>query len=63
MLAYRLSGATREVLALCALGLDDARGLHLVLPQDGSIPAGDAVRRRLAALAEALEAKDYVIGD
>ncbi len=62
-LAYQLSGATRAALALCALRLDETRRLHLVLPQDGSIPAGDTVRRRLAALAEALAAKDYVIGD
>ncbi len=61
-LAYQLSGATREVLAQCALRLDDANRLHLVLPKDGTIPAGDAVQRRLAALAEALEAEAYVIG-
>ena len=61
-LAYRVSGATREVLALCALRLDEKRNLHLILPQDGSVPVGDAVVRRLDALAEALEAKAAVIG-
>ncbi len=61
-LAYQLSGATREVLAQCSLGYDKKRKLHLFLPADGTIPAGDTVMRRLAALAEALEAKDFVIG-
>jgi len=60
-LAYQLSGVTREVLALCALRLDGANILHLVLPRDGTIRAGDVVQRRLAALAEALEAEGHVI--
>lgn len=61
-LAYQVSGATREVLAQCALQLDERRELHLILPQDGSVPVGEVVQRRLAALAEALEAKAAVIG-
>ncbi len=61
-LAYQLSGATREVLAQCALDFDDKRTLHLILPEDGTVPAGEAVERRLVALAEALEAKAYTIG-
>ena len=61
-LAYRVSGATREVLAHCALRLDEKRTLHLILPQDGSVPVGEAVERRLGVLAEALGAKTAVIG-
>ena len=61
-LAYRVSGATRELLAQCELRLDETRDLRLVLPQDGSVPVGEAVERRLGALAEALEAKAAVIG-
>ncbi len=61
-LAYQLSGASREVLAQCALRLDDERGLQLVLPKDGTVPVGEAAERRLVALAEALETKAYVIG-
>lgn len=61
-LAYRVSGATRELLAHCALRLDEKQTLHLILPQDGSVPVGEAVERRLGALAEALEAKAAVIG-
>ncbi len=61
-LAYQLSGATREILAQCALRIDDGRELHLILPEDGTIPVGEAVDRRLLALAEAMEGKAYVIG-
>lgn len=62
-LAYQLSGATREVLAQCALHFDEKGQLRLILPQDGSVPAGEAVERRLMALAESLEAKTVMIGD
>ena len=61
-LAYQLSGATREVLAQCVLRPHVAGTLHLVLPQDGSIPVGEAVERRLIALSEALGAEASVVG-
>jgi exopolyphosphatase/guanosine-5'-triphosphate,3'-diphosphate pyrophosphatase len=55
-LAYRVSGATRAVLARSALSYDGGE-LVLTLPDDGSSPGGEAVERRFAALADALGAR------
>jgi exopolyphosphatase/guanosine-5'-triphosphate,3'-diphosphate pyrophosphatase len=52
-LAYRLSGATAHLIAASRLEFDVDR-LTLVLPDDGSLPLGDAVERRLETLAKAL---------
>ena len=52
-LAYRLSGATAHLIAASRLECA-ADGVTLVLPDDGSLPLGDAVERRLATLAKAL---------
>lgn len=60
-LAYRVSGATRAVLERCALGLEGDGTLRLVLPDDGSVPAGEAVERDVKALAEAAGAPSYAI--
>ncbi len=51
--AYRLSGATAHLLATSHVERDDDC-LRLVLPDDGSLPPGDTVERRLAVLAKAL---------
>jgi len=52
-LAYRLSGATAHLIAASRLERTP-QGLTLVLPDDGSLPLGEAVERRLATLAKAL---------
>ncbi|HSR72290.1 MAG TPA: Ppx/GppA family phosphatase, partial [Kiloniellales bacterium] len=59
-LAYRVSGATRAVLARCELSYDGTT-LRLRLPDDGSAPGGEAVERRFQALAETLGAKKAVM--
>ncbi len=53
-MAFLLSGGMRGVLERTSLSVKGNR-LNLVLPSDGSILAGDAVDRRLRALAEVLE--------
>ncbi len=52
-LAYRLCGATAHLIAASRLEREADR-LVLVLPDDGSLPLGDSVERRLATLAKAL---------
>jgi exopolyphosphatase/guanosine-5'-triphosphate,3'-diphosphate pyrophosphatase len=52
-LAYRLSGATAHLIAASRLERAPDR-IALVLPDDGSLPLGDAVERRLQTLAKAL---------
>lgn len=49
-LAFRVSGATRGILHHSRLNVDGSE-LELVLPEDGSVPDGEAVQRRLKALA------------
>jgi exopolyphosphatase/guanosine-5'-triphosphate,3'-diphosphate pyrophosphatase len=56
-LAYRLSAATAHLIAASRLERAAER-LTLVLPDDGSLPLGDAVERRLATLAKAVGAAD-----
>jgi exopolyphosphatase / guanosine-5'-triphosphate,3'-diphosphate pyrophosphatase len=51
-LSYRVSGATRWVLDHSGLRVD-GKMLELKLPGDGSVPEGEAVQRRLKALAQA----------
>ncbi len=58
--AYRLSGATAHLLAVSRLERD-ARCVRLILPEDGSLPPGDAVERRLFTLARALGLDDIEI--
>jgi exopolyphosphatase / guanosine-5'-triphosphate,3'-diphosphate pyrophosphatase len=53
-LAYTLSGGTTAILGRSRLVLDGDR-LLLALPDDGSVPHGDAVERRLRALAKTLQ--------
>jgi len=50
-LAYRVSAATRWVLDHSGLRVD-GKVLELRLPDDGSVPDGEAVQRRLKALAQ-----------
>ena len=61
-LAYRVSGATAAILQSCRLSYDGSV-LSLELPKEGSAPGGDAVERRLKALAQALDAKSWTIKD
>ncbi|MGF1593447.1 MAG: Ppx/GppA family phosphatase [Kiloniellaceae bacterium] len=51
-LSYRVSAATRWVLDHSGLRVD-GKVLELRLPDDGSVPDGEAVQRRLKALAQA----------
>ncbi len=51
-LAFRVSGATRWVLEHSGLSVD-GKVLELRLPDDGSVPNGEAVQRRLKTLAQA----------
>lgn len=51
-LAYRVSGATRWVLDHSGLSID-GKVLTLKLPDDGSVPDGEAVQRRFKTLAQA----------
>jgi exopolyphosphatase/guanosine-5'-triphosphate,3'-diphosphate pyrophosphatase len=51
-LSYRVCAATRWVLDHSALRID-GKVLELRLPDDGSVPEGEAVQRRLKALAQA----------
>ena len=59
-LAYRVSGATRGVLHHSGLKLD-GKVLVLKLPDDGSVPNGEAVQRRLKSLAQAGDFEDMRI--
>ncbi len=52
-LAYSVCGGAAPVLARTDLGVV-GRSLRLTLPEDGSVPPGDALQRRLNALREAL---------
>jgi exopolyphosphatase/guanosine-5'-triphosphate,3'-diphosphate pyrophosphatase len=51
-LAYRVSAATRWVLDHSSLRVD-GKVLELTLPNDGSVPDGEAVQRRFKSLAQA----------
>lgn len=57
-LAFSLSGGTGTMLARSRLELAGSR-LTLMLPADGSLPPGEAIERRLKALAEAVGAKEH----
>jgi exopolyphosphatase/guanosine-5'-triphosphate,3'-diphosphate pyrophosphatase len=61
-LAYTLSGGTSTLLRSTRLVVERDR-LHLMLPSDGSVPSGEAVERRFAALAEAAGVGDRRIID
>ena len=56
-LAFRVSGATRAILHHSGLRVDGPV-LELILPSDGSVPDGEAVQRRLRALATTGEFED-----
>ena len=56
-LAYRVSAATRWVLDHSGLSVD-GKVLELRLPDDGSVPDGEAVQRRLKTLAQAGDFED-----
>lgn len=56
-LAFTLSAGTREMLAKTEIRLDDEGVLRLTLPDDGSVPIGEAVERRFNPLIEAIGAK------
>ena len=56
-LAYALSGGTDALLKRTKLKFEEGR-LRLKLPGDGAIPPGEAIERRLQALADALGAKE-----
>jgi len=60
-LAITVSGGTSEILGKSALAPEDGV-LHLRLPDDGSAVPGDAMERRLKALAKALGVKAGRIG-
>ena len=57
-LAFSLSGGTGAMLARARLSLS-SRELVLTLPADGSLPPGEAIERRLKALADALGAREH----
>jgi exopolyphosphatase/guanosine-5'-triphosphate,3'-diphosphate pyrophosphatase len=57
-LAFSLSGGTGTMLARTRLALAN-RELLLSLPADGSLPPGEAIERRLKALAEAAGAREH----
>ncbi|MFW5679746.1 MAG: Ppx/GppA family phosphatase [Pseudomonadota bacterium] len=59
-LAYRLSGATAHLIAASRLEVEPDR-IRLVVPDDGSLPLGEAVERRLATLAKTLGISDFAI--
>ena len=59
-LALTLSAGTRDLLRKTGLVYSDGQ-LSLVLPDDGSVPRGEAVDRRFNALVEAAEAKGALI--
>jgi exopolyphosphatase/guanosine-5'-triphosphate,3'-diphosphate pyrophosphatase len=59
-LAYALSGGTQEVLQGSSLTLEEGR-ISLTVPQDGSMPSGDVVERRLGRLVKAMGAEDSEI--
>ncbi|MDX1710041.1 MAG: Ppx/GppA family phosphatase [Rhodovibrionaceae bacterium] len=52
-LAYSLSGGTEQILQSSSLTLSDGK-LSLTVPQDGSMPSGDVVERRLNRLVKAM---------
>ena len=56
-LAFTLSAGTRDMLAKTAIRLDKEGVLRLTLPDDGSVPIGEAVERRFNPLIEAIGAK------
>ena len=59
-LAHTLTGGATALLQRTALKVSGER-LVLILPEDGSVPAGEVVQRRLDALAKALNRKGEVI--
>ena len=59
-LAYTLSAGRPGLLARTAVRLEK-KTLRLTLPDDGSVPVGEAVERRLKALANTLNATNTVI--
>ncbi|MGF1608209.1 MAG: Ppx/GppA family phosphatase [Kiloniellales bacterium] len=61
-LAFTLSAGTRELLHKTALELEEG-ALRLRLPGDRSVPHGEAVERRFAALASAIGVKQSAIVD
>ncbi len=56
-LAYTLSAGISALLEGTRLAVGDGK-LQLVLPSDGSVPLGEAVERRFAALVEAADVAD-----
>jgi exopolyphosphatase / guanosine-5'-triphosphate,3'-diphosphate pyrophosphatase len=58
-LAHTLSGGATGLLKRTSLKINGER-LVLTLPEDGSVPSGEAVQRRVDALAKALNRKGDV---
>lgn len=59
-LAHTLTGGATALLQRTALKVSDER-LVLTLPEDGSVPTGETVQRRLDALAKALNRKSEIV--
>lgn len=57
-LAFSLSGGTGAMLARARLALS-SKELVLTLPADGSLPPGEAIERRLKALADAIGLREH----
>ena len=57
-LAFSLSGGTGAMLARARLSAS-TKELVLTLPADGSLPPGEAIERRLKALAEAIGVREH----
>ncbi|PWC34420.1 exopolyphosphatase [Azospirillum sp. TSO35-2] len=59
-LAHTLSGGATALLERTSLKVGDGR-IVLTLPDDGSVPTGEAVQRRIDALAKAMNLKGDVV--
>jgi len=61
-LANAISGGTRDLLLKTSLVVEND-DLRLVLPEDGSVPAGEVLDRRLQALASAMSVNGTLIAN